>query len=428
MSANPAALHGLRQAFDDSAPSSPDLRNHRERALERFLAHGFPTTREESWRYTNLRNLARRNFVLPGKGSLSAQQLETCRIPDLEGHTLVFLDGVLQTDHSSSTFPEGLHLMHLEVQDSDAEDSASTPFRDLNTAFAGDARLLQVDANTRLQAPVYLLFVSSQGESPSMLNPRLEVSAGENARFRLVEHHVSLGPDENLVNSVIDINLGRGARLDHTRIQDASSSAFQICHVIVNQDRDSHYIHHHICLGSAIARMDIDVNLREPAAETELYGLMLGNSRQHMDTHTRVDHLAPLTLSREAYRCVLDGKARGVFNGKVVVHRDAQKIEAHQASNNLLLSDQAEIDTKPELEIYADDVKCSHGATVGQLDKNALFYLLSRGIDPDMARSLLVFAFADEVVAGIGEPSIRDAMEKRIVSQLRDGDRLRDFV
>jgi Fe-S cluster assembly protein SufD len=261
-----------------------------------------------------------------------------------------------------------------------------------------------------------------------MLHPRVEISAGTNSRINLVEHHVSLAQDENLVNSLIDINLAAGARMNHTRIQDASKKSFQICRVNVDQARDSHYTHDHICLGSALARMDIHVSLSEPGAEVELHGLMLGQGRQHMDTHTQVDHIAPLTQSRETYRCVLDGKSRGVFNGKVVVHRDAQKIEAHQASNNLLLSDQAEIDTKPELEIYADDVKCSHGATVGQLDKNALFYLLSRGIERTMARSLLVFAFADEIVAGIGEPSIRHAMEKRIVSQLPDGDRLREFV
>jgi Fe-S cluster assembly protein SufD len=428
MSANPAALQGLRQAFEDSAPTNPTLKSRRERALEQFLAQGFPTTRDESWRYTSLRNLVRRSFSLPAPADFSAGQLAACCIPGLGGQMLVFLDGKLQTRRSSSSLPAGLRLTELEVQDSDAAHLAVPAFRNLNTAFAESACLLQVDADTTLTSPLYLLFVSSQGSSPTMLHPRLELSLGANSAIRIVEHHVSLGQDENLVNSVIDINLDRGARLDHTRIQDASSKAFQICRVNVDQARDSRYVNHHICLGAALARMDIAVSLREAGAETELHGLMLGTGRQHMDTHTRVDHLAPHTLSREAYRCVLDGRARGVFNGKVVVHRDAQKIEAHQASNNILLSDQAEIDTKPELEIYADDVKCSHGATVGQLDKDALFYLLSRGIARDMARSLLIFAFADEVVAGIGEPPIRDALEKRIVSQLRDGDRLKDFV
>lgn len=429
MSANPAAaLDGLRQAFDDSAPADPVLRGQREQALERFLAHGFPGTREESWRYTNLRNLTRRVFVPAGDSAISVEQLNACRIPDLDGHLLVFLDGRFQPQHSDQDLPTGLGVSHLEVQDSDEPGQTLPAFSNLNTAFASDARLLQVDANTSLETPLYLLFINSDNAQPTMLHPRIELSAGANSRFSLVEHHVSLGQDENLVNSVININLHAGARLTHTRIQDASSKSFQICRVNVDQARDSHYTHHHICLGSALARMDIDVSLREPGAEAELYGLMLGKGRQHMDTHTQIDHIAPRTQSREVYRCVLDGKSRGVFNGKVIVHPDAQKIEAHQASNNLLLSEQAEIDTKPELEIYADDVKCSHGATVGQLDKAALFYLLSRGIERSMARSLLVFAFADEIVAGIGETSIRHAMEKRIVSQLPDGDRLREFV
>ncbi len=429
MSANPAvALDGLRQAFDNSAPSDPLLRNLREQALERFLRHGFPGTHEESWRYTNLRNLTRRVFVPAADGTLSAEQLNACRIPDLEGHLLVFLDGRLLDQHSDQGSPAGLRISHLEVQDGDESGQTLPAFSNLNTAFAHDARLLQVDANTSLETPLYLLFISSDKQQPTMLHPRVELSAGANSRFSLVEHHVSLGQDENLVNSVINISLDVGARVTHTRIQDASSKSFQICRVTVDQARDSHYTHHHVCLGSALARLDIDVSLNEPGAEAELFGLMLGKGRQHMDTHTQVDHIAPHTRSREVYRCVLDGNSRGVFNGKVVVHRDAQKIEAHQASNNLLLSEQAEIDTKPELEIYADDVKCSHGATVGQLDKAALFYLLSRGIERTMARSLLVFAFADEIVAGIGETSIRHAMEKRIVSQLPDGDRLREFV
>jgi len=429
MSAKPAeALQGLRQAFDDSAPSDPVLRSQRERALDRFLLHGFPGTHEESWRYTNLRNLTRRVFGPAGDGTLSAEQLDACRIPDLKGHLLVFLDGRLQDELCDQNLPAGLRLSHLEVQDSDDSGQALPAFSNLNTAFGNDARLLQVDPNTCLETPLYLLFVSSQNEQPTMLHPRVELSAGTNSRFNLVEHHVSLGQDENLVNSLINISLAAGARMNHTRIQDSSSKSFQICRVNIDQARDSHYTHNHICLGSALARMDIHVSLREPGAEAELYGLMLGKGRQHMDTHTQVDHIAPLTRSREAYRCVLDGKSRGVFNGKVVVHRDAQKIEAHQASNNLLLSEHAEIDTKPELEIYADDVKCSHGATVGQLDKVALFYLLSRGIERTMARSLLVFAFADQIVAGIGESSIRHAMEKRIVGQLPDGNRLREFV
>ncbi|MCW8845461.1 MAG: Fe-S cluster assembly protein SufD [Gammaproteobacteria bacterium] len=429
MSTKPAeALQGLRQAFADSAPADPVLRKQRERALERFMMHGFPGTREEAWRYTNLRNLTRRVFVTAGDGAISSDQLNACRIPDLQGHLLVFLDGRLQHQLSDQNLPAGLRLSHLEAQDSEDSGQTLPAFSNLNTAFNQDARLLQIDANTSVEKPLYLLFVSGQNEQPTMLHPRLEISAGTNSRINLVEHHLSLAQDENLVNSLIDINLAAGARMNHTRIQDASKKSFQICRVNVDQARDSHYTHDHICLGSALARMDIHVSLSEPGAEVELHGLMLGQGRQHMDTHTQVDHIAPLTQSRETYRCVLDGKSRGVFNGKVVVHRDAQKIEAHQASNNLLLSDQAEIDTKPELEIYADDVKCSHGATVGQLDKNALFYLLSRGIERTMARSLLVFAFADEIVAGIGEPSIRHAMEKRIVSQLPDGDRLREFV
>lgn len=428
MSAHPAeALQGLRDTFAASAPSDPVLRDQRAQALARFMERGLPGTGEEKWRYTNLRALTRRQFVTAPGGSLSAEQLAACRIDALDSHTLVFLNGSWLSEHNKTSLPAGLRISSLEAMHSD-DDDVVPAFRELNTAFANDARLIEVADGTVLEKPLYLLFISTREAQPIMVNPRIEVSVGSNARLSLVEHHVSLEQDENLVNTVTDIDLAAGASVIHTRIQDASAKSFQICRVYVEQARDSHYTNHHICLGSALARMDIDVCLRENGAQTELNGLMLGKGRQHMDTHTQVDHLAPHTLSREVYRCILDDKSRGVFNGKVVVHQDAQKIEAHQASNNLLLSENAEIDTKPELEIYADDVKCSHGATVGQLDRNAMFYLLSRGIDRETARGLLVFAFADEVVAKVTEPGIRHAMEKRIVGRLPDGDMLREFV
>lgn len=428
MSAHPAeALQGLRDTFAGSAPSDPVLRGQREQALARFIERGLPGTGEEAWRYTNLRALTRRQFITAAGGSLLAEQLEACRIDGLESHTLVFLNGRLLGEYSDSSLPPGLRISSLEAME-DNHDDVVPALRELNTAFTNDARLIEIAADTVLEKPLYLLFISSREEHPVMVHPRIELAVGSNSRLSLVEHHVSLEQDENLVNTVTDIDLAAGAQLTHTRIQDASNKSFQLCRVHVEQARDSHYTNHHICLGSALARMDIDVSLLENGAEAELNGLMLGKGRQHMDTHTRVDHLAPHTMSREVYRCILDGKSRGVFNGKVVVHKDAQKIEAHQASNNLLLSENAEIDTKPELEIYADDVKCSHGATVGQLDRNAMFYLLSRGIDRETARGLLVFAFADEVVAKVAEPGIRHAMEKRIVGRLPDGDMLREFV
>ena len=429
MSAHPAeALQGLRDTFAGGAPSDPVLREQREHALERFMERGFPGTGEENWRYTNLRALTRRQFITAPDGSLSNEQVAACRIPELDSHTLVFLNGRLQTEHSDSSLPAGLRISSLEALDDEDDENIRPAFRELNSAFAQDAQLIEVAADTVIEKPLYLLFISAAEEQPIMVHPRIELAAGSNSKFSLVEHHVSLEQDENLVNTVTDIDMAAGARLTHTRIQDASNKSFQICRVYVEQARDSHYTNHHICLGSTLARMDIDASLRERGAEIELNGLMFGKGRQHMDTHTLVDHLAPNTLSREVYRCILDGKSRGVFNGKVVVHKDAQKIEAHQASNNLLLSENAEIDTKPELEIYADDVKCSHGATVGQLDRNALFYLLSRGIDRETARGLLVFAFADEVVAKVAEPGIRRAMEKRIVGRLPDGEMLKEFM
>jgi len=429
----PAAsnLQSYQDAFLPTADALPSLRPVREQALQRFLERGFPGPRDENWRYMNLRALGKRAFSLAsGKETPEEAALRGLRIDSLQAQELLFVDGHLATDHSAVSVPAGLRLGPIDEsqQVSDQQDGAGHAFRDLNTAFIGAGCTIEVGAGIQLEQPLYMLFVSTASATPMMTHPRVVVRLGEGASAAIVEHHVSLAADENLVNMAVDIELARNSKLEHTRIQDASQRSFQVCRIAVQQARDSFYCNHNISLGALLGRTDIDVRLQEPGAETVLNGLLMGHGKQQLDTHSRVDHLAPHTLSRESYRSVMDESSRGVFNGKVVVHKHAQKIEAHQASNNLLLSQKAEVDTKPELEIYADDVKCSHGATVGQLDKDAMFYLLSRGIDRDTARGLLVFAFADDIVAQLPSHPIRRALEKRIVGRLPDGDKLREFV
>jgi len=429
--AGDTGLQSYREAFDSAAVAPPRLQAVRERALERFLQRGFPGVRDEDWRYVNLRPLGRRRFALAAASpSLDASSIASLALAGIDGHRLIFVDGRLSPELSDQGGIGGLQVSPLAGSSAAALDSGDgdNAFRDLNTAFLGEGCVIDIAAGCRLGQPVYLLFTSTSGEHAVMSHPRIVLKVGKAASASLVEHHVSVGTDENLVNIALDLELEAGASLVHTRIQDASQRSFHIGRIAVDQQRDSSYQSHNIVLGGAIGRTDLEVRLREPGAEVLLNGLLMGHGRQQLDTHTRVDHLAPNTQSRETYRGVMDGSSRGVFNGKVIVHPDAQKIEAHQSSNNLLLSDQAEIDTKPELEIYADDVKCSHGATVGPLDKDAMVYLLSRGIDPETARGLLVFAFADDVVAQLPIGEIRQAMEKRIVGRLPDGDRLKEFV
>lgn len=425
------SLQSFQEAFVRSADAMPAMRPLREQALRRFLDRGFPGVRDENWRYTNLRPLIRRTFSLAGTTQAPAEDiLRDLRIDALQVQELLFVDGNLVSEFSSIPLQAGVSVRPINESEYLTDPDAETlhAFRDLNTAFPGAGCIIELEAGIALKQPFYLLFVSTATETPLMTHPRVVLKLGEGASAAIVEHHVSQAPDENLVNMAVDIKLAAASKLEHTRIQDASQKSFQICRIAVQQARDSVYRNHNISLGALLGRTDIDVRLEEPGAEVVLNGLLMGHGKQQLDTHTRVDHLVPRTLSREAYRSVMDEQSRGVFNGKVVVHKHAQKIEAHQASNNLLLSKKAEVDTKPELEIYADDVKCSHGATVGQLDKDAMFYLLSRGIDRQTARGLLVFAFADDIVAQLPFPRIRQAMERRIVGRLPDGDKLKDFV
>ncbi|HEX7030719.1 MAG TPA: Fe-S cluster assembly protein SufD, partial [Gammaproteobacteria bacterium] len=233
---------------------------------------------------------------------------------------------------------------------------------------------------------------------------------------------------KNFTNLVADVALNRGAQLRHLRLLEAGPEEFHVANVLARVERDARYENQQLCLGGKLVRNDVRVELVAENAQAELNGFVLADGAQHVDNHLDVRHVAPHTNSTQNYRAVLDGRSRGVFNGKVHVAPDAQKIDASQASNNLLLSKLAEIDTKPELEIYADDVKCAHGATVGQLDESMLFYLRSRGIDESTARALLIFAFADDVIRRTGIPEIRSYVEDAVLGRLPDTDRIREFV
>jgi Fe-S cluster assembly protein SufD len=263
-----------------------------------------------------------------------------------------------------------------------------------------------------------VVFVTTAAHDGFASHPRLLVKAAENSHATLVERHVALDEAVYLSNVVSEVELDGNAALNYYRLQEESAKAFHISGVHVRQDRDSRFDSHTVTLGSALVRNDVDARLAAVGAHCELNGLYLAGGRQHVDTHTRIDHLQPHCSSNEFYKGILDGHARSVFNGKVIVHPDAQKTDARQSNKNLLLSADAEADTKPELEIYADDVKCSHGATVGQLDADAVFYLRSRAIDEDAARNLLTFAFAHEIIDQVKIPALRSYLDQAVMQRL----------
>ncbi|MCC5863440.1 MAG: Fe-S cluster assembly protein SufD, partial [Gammaproteobacteria bacterium] len=355
-----------------------------------------------------------------------------------EGPRLVFVNGQLipPACHLDG-LPAGLAIESLAqvLRENDTADTLDRVvdldryrLARLNTALLQAGAPLRAARGVAGDAPIYLLFLTlGDAEALQLVQPRVLIEAAEAASVTVIEHHCGEG-EAAVINAVTEIVAQPGSRVTHYRIQEHADSHAQVAGLNARLDRDAALVCHNIDLGGALVRNDVHVRLIAPGADVELNGLYFTRGTSHVDNHTRIDHLAPRTTSREDYRGVLDGRSRAVFNGKVLVAEDAQKIEAHQSNNNLLLSRECEVDTKPELEIYADDVKCSHGATVGQLDATALFYLRSRGLDEDTARGLLTFAFAEEVIARLGIAPLAERLSGTVIGHLPDSDRLREFT
>ena len=285
-----------------------------------------------------------------------------------------------------------------------------------------------VPVNTVLNTPVNIIYLSGLHDKPTAINPRNLIVMGEDSEATVIENYTGSDNTDYFTNSVTEISMQSGSILKHCKIQQESSASYHIGNFHIRQGKNSQLESYSISLGGLLVRNDIHSHLQAEGAAIFLNGLYLAGGRQHMDNHTRVDHLAPYTSSRENYRGVLNDHARGVFNGKVFVHKNAQKTDAQQSNSNLLLSDDAEIDTKPELEIYADDVKCSHGATVGQLDKDMMFYLRTRALDEVTAKNLLTYAFADEIIGHMEPLGLRNYLERLITGHMPDSGVIREFT
>jgi len=413
------------QSRDSAAGWVDELRSS---GISLFSKDGFPTTRDEDWKYTSLRKLQRHSFVHEAPcPAPDPDELDSLLFEGLDGPRLVFINGHFSGDLSHNPDIDGCRIGPLAANTT-ASDSPSTVighlanpadhrFVALNQSALQNGVIVETANGAHLKQPIYIVFLSIGGNDPIASHPRIVIDAASNSNLIVIEHYVGIGDNQNLTNTVTEILARPDSRIEHYRIQDESDSAFHLAGLHSRVESDASLVSHNICVGAALARTDLQVDLAEPGAEVELNGLYLVSGRRHVDNHTRVDHRAPRTRSDELYHGVIDDSGRGVFNGKAIVHPDAQKIEAHQSNRNLLLSEKAEVDTKPELEIYADDVKCSHGATIGQLDETSLFYLRSRGIGENEARSLLTFAFAESVVEKIGIEPIRRQLEKALAGE-----------
>lgn len=413
---------------------APWLRRVRARAFERYADLGLPTLRDEEWKYTNVAHLDKRAYALAadGRDAGAAARVAALALPGYA--RLVFVNGrhvaALSDLSLLDQLPPGVtvgSLAALATRPQAIESweagrltvSAEGPrngFEALNAALWTDGACIDLTGGTALAAPLQLLFLTTRPEVAGFT--RNLIRLGVDARADVVEHHAGLDEGAYFTNACTGIVLERGARLTHAKLQEEGKRAWHIADLRTEQGEGSHYVSQSFALGAQLARADIATRFEAEACEAELLGLYLANGRQHLDHHTRIDHARPGGTSRQLYKGVLDGAARAVFNGKVVVHPDAQGSDARQSNRNLLLSEQAEIDTKPQLEIYADDVKCSHGATVGQLDPAQIFYLRSRGIADAAARALLTHAFAAEVVEGVKIARLRERLETLLAWRL----------
>jgi Fe-S cluster assembly protein SufD len=429
------ALFGEALANLPGAATLP-CRRLREESFARFEALGFPGPKAEAWKYTQLAPLAKLEFRLPARVELHRADIAPFLIGDAAA-TLVFVNGRLASGLSDMlSARNGVTITSLdqalERGDRDCLDLLSEAdergFSALNGALAAGGCVINLADRAAVRGPVQLLFVSVGQEQPILISPHNLVVLGDGARLDLVESHVALRGGRNLTNLVNRIVVGAGAELRHDRLQLGEVAGSLIGRTEYRIAADARLTQSLATLGGGLVRNEIAALVDGSGVELGLNGLYLTRGRQHVDNTIRVDHAKPGSVSDQFYKGVLDGEARAVFAGKIVVHRDAQKTNAYQANNNLLLSPDVEIDTKPELEIFADDVKCSHGATSGELDERELFYLRSRGLDPDTARSMLTFAFADEVLERFANASIAAKARRELVRWLPGGAQLGELA
>jgi Fe-S cluster assembly protein SufD len=428
-------LENFLEAFNEhqrlaAGRDLPWLRALRENAFARFCKVGFPTTRDEDWRFTNISAIAETPFRLSrDEARLSPRDLQPWCMEDACCQ-LVFVNGRFSAELSSPrSLAAGVRVESLARQIAEGSteiephlgaylDTRRDAFSALNTAFAEDGAYIHVRRGTALKTPIHLLFVSTGGSAPVMTHPRNLIVAEEGSQAAIIEDYVSLESGAAFCNTATELVARENAVVSHYLVEREDKRAFNVSTLRIQQGRSANVASHSLLVGGAIVRNNVHPVLAGEGGECLINGLFVGSGRQHLDNYMYVEHAKPHCSSRQFYNGILDGHAHGVFHGRIIVHKDAQKTDAKQTNRNLLLSDDAQIDTKPQLEIYADDVKCTHGATIGQIEEDALFYLRSRGIEEASARKLLLLAFASECLDRMKEDAARQFAEGLISESL----------
>jgi Fe-S cluster assembly protein SufD len=405
-------------------------RQLRSDALARFEEAGFPTPKDEEWRQTRVDPITSTRFARGEyrPGSISRAELDALALGNLDCPRIVLVNGRFAEDLSDlDALPEGVAVTGLAAAFDSRPDRiephlgsvqapSGTPFAALNTAALDDGVVVTVEAGNALRSPIQIVHLSESNGTPVAVHPRTLVVVGERAEAELIETYASRNGGEYLTNAVTEVSLGAGANLYHDRVQWESRSAFHVGAIHTCLARNANYVGHNISFGAALARHDIGGKLDGEGAEATLNGMYLVRGEQHVDNHTTLEHASARCPSHELYKGILADRAKAVFNGRIIVREGAQKTDAKQSNRNLLLSDDALVHTRPQLEIYADDVRCTHGATVGQLEDDALFYLRARGIGAAEARSILIYAFASDVLDRIRHAPLRDRLESEMMT------------
>jgi len=429
------AYQGLRENLPGG--DYPWLRDLRDSAITGFSERGLPTPKLESWKYTNLRDLRKLSLATDPR---AGEHISIDRAPSLlpggaACHRLVFVSGTFRADLSNTgNLPPGVELRSLaDCLESDPgglegaiggiAGENDQALLQLNTALATDGFVLRLKAGTVLPLPIEIVHLSGANQELLAFHPRNLVVLEEGCQATLIENHCSLGRSASFGNFVTEISLAQGATLHHFKVQSESGESFHLATGHIDVGRNAHYDSFSLTIGSRLSRNETNVRLSGEGGQCHLNGAYLVRNTQHCDNTTVIEHLVPHTTCHEVFKGVIDDKARAVFQGQIIVHRNAQKANGHQLSKALLLSDQAEIDHKPELKIYADDVMCSHGATAGDLDHDALFYLRSRGLPEAKARSMLIEAFLAETIGEISAEGLCPALMASIGHWLADAER-----
>lgn len=414
-------------------------------AFNRFQEIDLPTLRYEEWRYTNLAFLKKHNFVLPAAATQAIASESTIDLPAVDHPRLVLVNGqasdtlsnieglpesILFASLSSVLVSQPERLQHLFGSTLPQEEKARHGFIELNTALTTDGYVIIADQGAHIEQPLEVVFVTTADTQEQVCHTRNIIQMGERAELKMIERYINASTEgvattesnsAYLTNSITEIIADNNSHLSHYRIQSEAESAVHYGAVFTELQQNANVTNHNFSLGGLVVRNDITMQLHGNGSHAEMNGLVFGKDKQHIDNFTEVNHAVANCTSDQYYKNVLDDRSRSIFRGRIIVAQDAQQTSAEQQNNNLLLSKSARADSKPQLEIYADDVQCSHGATVGQLDPKSIFYLQSRGIDEASARTLLTFAFANEVIERIGLDAVRDELTHRLAGQLVQG-------